>query len=105
MKQWAINAAVVLIISCFVWFLCVTVPAKTPSQSQKMTATWLVETKSGAMYESEVITTPEGYIINGAVKDIFIPKSNMLSMKRVDIDASKNRPDNGRRVDWDAMRP
>lgn len=90
MKQFAVNMAIVLIMGFFVWFLCVTVPAKTPSQSQKMTATWFVETKSGTMYESEVVATPEGYIIKGAVKDIFIPKSNMLSMKRVDIDASKN---------------
>lgn len=105
MKQFAAKTAAVLTMVCLVWLFCVTIPAKIPSPSQKMAATWLIETKSGAMYESEVITTPEGYIINGAVKDIFIPKSNMLSMKRVDIDASKNRPDNGRRVDWDAMRP
>lgn len=98
MKQFAINAAIVLTMGFFVWFLCVTVPAKTPSQSQKMTATWLVQTKSGAMYESEVIATPEGYIIKGAVKDIFIPKSNMLSMKRVDIDASKNSSATGRNI-------
>ena len=90
MKQFAAKTAAVLTMVCLVWLFCVTIPAKTPSPSQKMTATWFVETKSGAMYESEVVATPEGYIIKGAVKDIFIPKSNMLSMKRVDIDASKN---------------
>lgn len=52
--------------------------------------TWLVETKSGNMYEAQIRCLPVGVVILGIQGDRFIPADKIKSLKQVEVDADTN---------------
>ena len=64
-------------------------------QIGEMPGTWLVELKSGQMYEAQIRCVPKGVFVTQAAGDILIPGKQIKSMRRVDIDASENSARDG----------
>lgn len=96
MKQWAVNAAVVLIMLGVIGALCLVnaeelKPQDKPQVTQVgvLPGTWLVTLKNGMMYESQIRQVPIGVFILGVNGDKFISKKHIKSIKQV-TDGSEN---------------